>query len=199
MENKEKIFAEEYTKYYDLLNSDKNYGQECTFLEEIFEKYSGSKIKNILNLGCGTGLHDKELVLKGYDITGLDLSEKMIKIAKQRVPNAKFVVGDMSNFELNEKFDCIICMFSSIGYLTENNQLAGFFKSVKKHLKEKGLLVIDCWNGLGVMRELPSIRDKIVESGEFKIIKKSFPILDAKNHLNKVKFNIKVLLSLFSS
>src|SRR4030042_1941738 len=184
-------FDKKYARYYDLFNSGKDYSKECDFLEEIFKRF-GNKIQTILDLGCGTGLHDLELSKRGYEITGLDLSNEMIEIAREKVPNVRFEVADMSNFNLNEKFDAIICMFSSLGYLIENKQIESFFKSVKNHLKENGLLIIDCWNGLAVMHELPSSREKSADIEELKIIRKSFPNLDPKNHINNVRFNVKI-------
>ncbi|MBS3080455.1 methyltransferase domain-containing protein [Candidatus Pacearchaeota archaeon] len=183
-------FDKDYAKYYDLFNQAKDYKNEADFLEEVFKKYGN--VKKILDLGCGTGLHTKELLERGYEITGLDLSEEMIDIAKKRNPSAKFHIGNMNNFNLSNKFDAIICMFSALGYLTENKQLEDFFISCRDHLKDNGLLILDVWNGLGVMRELPSSREKIVERNELKIIRKSLPELDSKNHINKVRFNVKV-------
>ena len=161
-------FDKDYAKYYDLFNQAKDYKNEADFLEEVFKKYGN--VKKILDLGCGTGLHTKELLERGYEITGLDLSEEMIDIAKKRNPSAKFHIGNMNNFNLSNKFDAIICMFSALGYLTENKQLEDFFISCRDHLKDNGLLILDVWNGLGVMRELPSSREKIVERNELKII-----------------------------
>lgn len=187
-------FESDYAHYYDLFNQGKDYSKEVDFIEQVFKKFwrKLNKIKTILDLGCGTGLHSEELIKRGYEVTGLDLSEEMIEIARKRNLKGIFHVGNMSNFNLNEKFDAIICMFSALGYLTENKQIEGFFKSCKAHLKENGALILDVWNGLGVMRELPSSREKIVEREGLKIIRKSFPELDNKNHINKVKFNVKV-------
>lgn len=185
-------FEKKYSKYYDLFNHGKDYNNECDFLEELFKKYSKIPIKKILDLGCGTGLHDIELSKRGYAVTGIDLSKEMIEIAKEKNQEINFIVGDMSNFNINEKFDCIICMFSSLGYLTNNEQIETFFKSTKKYLNEDGLLIIDCWNGLGVMYEPPTSREKSVEIEGLKITRKSFPNLDAKNHVVNVKFDIKV-------
>jgi SAM-dependent methyltransferase len=184
-------FDKKYAKYYDLFNRGKEYSKECDFIEQVF-KNSAIQIKEILDLGCGTGLHDKELSNRGYNITGMDLSKEMIDIAQTNNKNIEFIVGDMTNFNLNKKFDSIICMFSSIGYLTENNQIEDFFSCVKNHLNEKGTLIIDCWNGLGVMREVPSEREKIVETEGLKIVRKSFPYLDSKNHIVDIRFNVKV-------
>jgi len=185
-------FDKNYSKYYDLFNKNKDYGQECDFLEEVFKKYSDIPIKTILDLACGTGLHTKELISRGYELTGLDLSEEMIKIARERNPKTNFIVGDMKKFKINKKFDACICMFSSLGYLTENRQIEGYLKSIKEHLNPRGLLVLDVWNGLGVMRDLPISREKIVEVDGLKIIRKSFPDLNAKDHVNNVQFDVKV-------
>jgi|ETNmetMinimDraft_2_1059921.scaffolds.fasta_scaffold30194_2 SAM-dependent methyltransferase len=185
------VYDKDYAKYYDLFYKGKDYSEEVDFLKKILDRFGRKPVK-ILNLGCGTGAHDKDLVNEGYRITGMDLSEEMIAIAKNKVPDAKFVVGDIANFELNEKFDVIICMFSVLGYLNENKQIKGFFDSCKRHLSDGGLLILDVWNGLGVMRELPTSREKSVEIGELRIVRKSYPDLDPTNHLNKIRFNVKV-------
>ncbi|MEK6826889.1 MAG: methyltransferase domain-containing protein, partial [Nanoarchaeota archaeon] len=184
-------FNKNYAEYYDLFNRGKDYSKECDFLDGVFKK-SVLPIKKILDLGCGTGIHDAELAKRGYNITGLDLSPKMIQIAKEKNPGMNFLVGDMSNFDINEKFDCIICMFSAIGYLTENKQIENFFKTARKHLNENGLLLIDCWNGLGVIHEPPSSREKIMEVERLKIVRKSFPIIDYAHHSVDIRFDISV-------
>jgi len=138
-------------------------------------------------------MHEKDLSNRGYNLLGLDISEEMIDIAKSKnIPNSEFKVGDMSNFNLGKKFDSCISMFSSFVYLRDNKQLETSFKSIKEHLKSGGLFVLDCWNGLGVMRELPSIRTKEATRGNIKIIRKSFPKLQAEKHFVNVKFDVKV-------
>lgn len=180
-----------YAKYYDLFNTGKDYEIEVDFLEKVFERFGKKPIK-ILDLGCGTGMHDKLLSEKGYEVNGVDLSEEMVSIARRNVPSGNFVVADISNFQMGEKYDVIICMFSVLGYLTENKQLEGFFRSCKNHLSENGLLILDVWNGLGVMRELPSSRTKEVEMDGLKIIRTSYPDLDLNKHINHVRFNVRI-------
>ena len=185
------VYNKKYVEYYDKFNIGKDYAKEVDFIEDILDKF-GINGRKILDLGCGTGLHEKEFSKRGYEITGLDLSEEMIELAKKRNPKSKFFVGDMSNFYLNEKFDAIISMFSAMGYLTENKQIEGFFSSIKEHLNQKGLLILDVWNGLGVMNELPTSREKSAKFKHLKITRRSFPDLDSRNHVNNVKFNVKV-------
>src|SRR3990167_3239875 len=51
----------------------------------------------VLDLGCASGYQSKLLKDQGLTVTGLDLSPKMIAVAKKRVPGAKFIVGDMTD------------------------------------------------------------------------------------------------------
>jgi len=186
-------YEKNYTKHYDLFNKEKDYGFEARFLKDIMIRFDkNTDGLKILNLGCGTGMHDRKLVDLGFKVTGMDQSAEMIEIAKQKVPEANYIVGDMSDFDLNEKFDVVICMFSSLGYLAEQDKVNGFFESVSKHLVEEGLLILDVWNGLGVVKDPPAIREKIVEDGNLKIVRTSYPNLDVQNFVNNVRFEIKV-------
>lgn len=184
-------FKKDYAKYYDIFNKEKDYKKETDFLEKVFEKYF--KSKNILDLGCGTGIHDRELISRGYNIFGVDISSKMIDIARSKnIKNAKFSIGDMSNFDLDKKFDVCITMFAAIGYLNDNKQIENYIKCVKNHLVKEGLLILDCWNGLGVLRDLPASRLNIFESENIKIERVSYPRLNAIKHVCEVKFKVKI-------
>ena len=186
-------YEKNYAKHYDLFNKEKDYGFEARFLKDIMIRFDkNTDGLKILNLGCGTGMHDRKLVDLGFKITGMDQSTEMIEIAKQKVPEANYIVGDMSDFDLNEKFDVIICMFSSLGYLTEQDKVNGFFESISRHLVEEGLLILDVWNGLGVVKDPPTIREKVIEEGDLKIVRTSYPNLDVQNFVNNVRFEIKV-------
>lgn len=185
-------FAEKYAMYYDLFNNSKDYTKEVSFLDQTFKKY-GKNVKSLLDLGCGTGIHDNMLSKKGYTVTGLDLSPEMIKIANSRKEkNTEFVVGDMSNFDLSKKFDAVISMFAAFGYLTKNEQIASALESIKKHLNPGGLFIMDCWHGPGVLRELPSSRTKNVKVGDIDITRKSTPDFRASEHVCGVKFDVKI-------
>lgn len=186
-------YEKNYAKHYDLFNKEKDYEFEARFLKDIMIRFDkNTDGLKILNLGCGTGMHDRKLVDLGFKITGMDQSAEMIEIAKQKVPEANYIVGDMGDFDLNEKFDVIICMFSSLGYLTEQNKVNSFFESISRHLVEEGLLILDVWNGLGVVKDPPIIREMVVENGDLKIVRTSYPNLDVQNFVNNVRFEIKV-------
>ena len=67
----------------------------------------------VLDVGCGPGTKSKYLIGKGLRVFGIDLADKFIKIARQKVPEAEFAVLDMQEMEKLEKnFDGIFAQAS---------------------------------------------------------------------------------------
>jgi len=179
-----------FAKYYDLIYRDKDYEREVTFIEEIFKTFH--KPKKILEIGCGTGNYTKILHRKGYEITGLDISENMLKIAKKKCA-CDFLFGDIRDVSINDKFDACIAMFSVMGYITENSDIVKALSNIHRHLDPNGLFVFDVWNGLAVLRILPELRVKEVENDEIKILRIAYPDLKVFNHICEVNYKLYIL------
>ncbi len=82
------------------------------FMFELFCDCLKKKAK-VLDLGCGNGVHvTEQLVKQGFDVTAIDISEKMIHLAKKNVPGAKFIQISMEDIEFKNKFDGIVSSFS---------------------------------------------------------------------------------------
>lgn len=95
---------------------------------------------SILDLGCGTGKPILEyLQTKGFEVTGLDASEEMLKIARANFPQTEFVLQDMRNLNLGRQFDALIA-WHSFFHLPEEDQ-PGMFPLFAQHLKPDGLLL----------------------------------------------------------
>ncbi|MDO8590163.1 MAG: class I SAM-dependent methyltransferase [bacterium] len=63
---------------------------------------------SVLDVGCGSGIESKYLIQKGFDVTGIDFSEKMIEIAKREVPEGKFQTLDLKDIDkLDGVFDAV--------------------------------------------------------------------------------------------
>ncbi len=90
---------------------------------------------NVLDAGCGTGLPiAKFFVEKGFSVTGIDISETMIELAKVNVPEAKFFRSDMSKLDFPElSFDCITAIYSMFHVPKEKHSsvLENFYRMLK--------------------------------------------------------------------
>jgi SAM-dependent methyltransferase len=177
-------------KFYDLLYKDKNYAAEAKFIDRILDTYG--KPTSILEIGCGTGNYTELLKKQGYHISGMDISSNMIKVAKKKCA-CNFFVADMTNFNLGEKFDACLALFAVLGYATKNSDFISTLKNIRAHLKPKGLLVFDVWNGLAVMRTLPELRIKEVSDSDLRIIRIANPKLNAFEHTVAVNYKLLAL------
>lgn len=138
------VLYQDIAKYYDKIFYWKDYKKEVDFIESFFRKYNLDG-KEILDVACGTGSHANEFGKRGYDVTCLDLSEKMLKLAKKKIKNTKFYKADMKNFNLNQRFDAITCLFGSINYNLSSKELESTLGNFYNHLKTKGVCIFDVW------------------------------------------------------
>lgn len=133
-----------YAEYYDLLNHSKDYLDESNFIIKNFETYSTNNLKNILDLGCGTGKHAKEFVTKGYEVYGVDLSETMIssgfKHNRYHTFNANII-----DFKCPVKVELATSLFHVISYQIRDSDLSNLFDRVASNLSTSGLFLFDCW------------------------------------------------------
>ena len=94
----------------------------------------------ILDLGCGTGEPMIRFLLDSqFKVTGVDGSQAMLEKAKQRFPEAQFILEDMRDIDLDQHFDAIIA-WHSFFHLPPSDQKA-MFKVFTMHLKPQGWLL----------------------------------------------------------
>lgn len=185
-----------YAEYYNLLYSDKDYAGEAQYLHQLIQKHC-SGASTILNLGCGTGRHDFELAMTGYGVTGVDLSEEMLKLAnKQLEPinrttvDLSFVRGDIRTVRLGRKFDAVISLFHVMSYQTLNEDLISAFATAREHLNDGGVFVFDCWYGPAVLTDLPVTRVKRLENDQMKILRIAEPVMHPNENVVDVNYQV---------
>jgi SAM-dependent methyltransferase len=195
------MFLLDYSKYYELLYKDKNYSEESTHINNIIKNNTSinkNQKKKILELGCGTGLHAISLLKYGYEIDGYDLSDSMIEIAntnKFNSPYSKqinFYHSDIRDYKSNKKYDVVMSLFHVISYQVSNDDIHKVFKKIKLSLKDGGIFIFDIWYGPAVLHSLPEKRVKIVEDSDLKITRNAIPIMDYRNNVVHVDYDIKV-------
>ena len=96
----------------------------------------------MLELACGTGSVLKQLD-SDYDVTGLDLSERMLEIAARKVPHVRLIREDMTRVALDEQFDVVLCVYDSITHLLQFAEWERVFDRAHEHLDDGGLFVFD--------------------------------------------------------
>ncbi|HSR17010.1 MAG TPA: class I SAM-dependent methyltransferase [Ignavibacteriaceae bacterium] len=123
---------------------------ECDFIEK--EIKHNKEIK-ILDIGCGTGRHSIELAKRGYNVTGIDLSESQLKRAKEKALeqklNINFQKNDARNLPFDNEFDLAIMLCEGGFSLMETDEMNyEILKSAAKSLKPKGKFIFTTLNGL---------------------------------------------------
>jgi ubiquinone/menaquinone biosynthesis C-methylase UbiE len=131
-------------EFYDEIYSFKDYQKEAENLHELIQKHKLSPGSALLDVACGTGQHIAHLA-PHYSAAGLDLDAALLGVAEKRNPDTPFYQGDMSDFSLDQSFDVVTCLFSSIGYMKTIPHMTGAIANMARHLVPGGLLIIEPW------------------------------------------------------
>jgi ubiquinone/menaquinone biosynthesis C-methylase UbiE len=104
----------------------------------------------VLELACGSGRLTIPLANEGVNITGMDLSEEMLNLAKLKASNSRasirFLQGDMRSFDLEEKFKFIFIPAQSLSHLHTREEIEDCFSCVRRHLADEGRFLIELFN-----------------------------------------------------
>jgi ubiquinone/menaquinone biosynthesis C-methylase UbiE len=131
-----------FAEYYDKIYQHVDYSGESEFINWAVKKHKTSSDNKLMDVACGTGSHAKNLIDK-FQVTGVDINPKMIKIAQKKVPEAMFIQGDMKNLELKSNFDIVTCIFSAIHYNRNSQEHETTLTNFYNHLKTGGILIFD--------------------------------------------------------
>ena len=95
-------------------------------------------------MACGTGRY-LEYLQPHYRVTGLDILPELLERARFRCPEVPFYQGDMTEFDLGDKFDVVTCLFCSIGYVLTLELAEKAIRRMAAHLNPGGLLIVEPW------------------------------------------------------
>ena len=129
--------------------------QEARFLTKVLELPQGSCV---LDVGCGPGRHSMELARNGFEVTGVDISEKYLESAQKSARAAglgiHFEKRDMRNLNYSAKFDAAVNLFSSFGHFEDEADDFKTLSSIRKALKPGGKFVLDLFNAEQIKKSL---------------------------------------------
>jgi trans-aconitate methyltransferase len=134
----------ELARYYDRIYQWKDYGKDIERLLNLLEEHGPPPGNELLDIGCGTGNH-VALLTDAFECTGVDVEEPMLAIAREKVPSATFINGDMRTLDLGRRFDVVTSFFGTLGYSLDEERLGATVSRMAGHLRPGGVLVVDPW------------------------------------------------------
>lgn len=134
---------EDCAVFYDALTAHHNYEAWMADLEELARRY-GLRGTRLLDIACGTGKSFMPMLRRGYAVTGCDVSPQMLDQAAAKTGGlADLFVADMCRLGPIGEFDLVTCIDEPLNYLTDEEQLAGAFRSAAVNLAPCGIYLFD--------------------------------------------------------
>ena len=140
-----------FAAVYDTLMGDVDYDGWEAYLVSLLEEHGVKPGASVLDCACGTGQISIRLAKRGYQVTGLDVSEAMLEIAQQKARMAglqvpaqlPFIRQDMRRIALHRPVDAVVCACDGVNYLTSTADFRRFLSAAKGVLRPGGLLLFD--------------------------------------------------------
>lgn len=127
--------------YYEILEG-RNWETELGLVASVLRRY---KSRSVVDLGCGTGRHVRELASLGFDATGIDLSSECINFAKKWArregSDARFITGNYYQHPFGKKFDAALCLNWSIP--VKDAEITRYLTNVSTIIRNGGVLIFD--------------------------------------------------------
>lgn len=134
----------ELAPLYDLIYQRKDYAAEADVVRDLVRKHRSSGGRDMLEVACGTGGHAQHLA-RHFRLLATDSNTGVLRIARRKVKGVQFRRADMVTLDLKRSFDAVVCLFSAIGYVRTKARLRRAMRSLSRHLKPGGVLLIDPW------------------------------------------------------
>ncbi len=163
-------FFDSHAERYEENGFTKHTAVEVDFFLSLFPLSPGA---SILDVGCGTGRHAIELTRRGFQVTGLDLSEGMLAVGRANALEAgvevEWVQADATAFTFDRQFDAALCLCEGAVGLIEKGEDAeahdqAIFQNIASSLKQNAPFLMTALNGYSVIRQM---KDEHIHGGRF--------------------------------
>jgi ubiquinone/menaquinone biosynthesis C-methylase UbiE len=179
---------------YDLVHEKPPDGEQIAFYERQIERFG----QPVLELGSGTGNFLITLSERDFEVSGLDISENMLRAAERRAKEkrieSKQINADMRDFDLGQKFKLIFVAGNSLQHLEKTEDVEACFASVKRHLEPAGRFIVEVFNpSLELLSRDPHERFFV---GEYKtkdgwVVLTENVFYDAATQINRIEWHYK--------
>jgi daunosaminyl-N,N-dimethyltransferase/N-dimethyltransferase len=141
MSMKQRLYTDR-AELYDAIYASKPYALEAARLRELLSHFGVADGARVLEAACGTGAYLREL-RAWYQLSGFDLNEAVLDIARRKVPGVPLQVADLRDFTVEVKVDAALCLFSSFAYLHSEEARASSLASFAAAVRPGGVLIIE--------------------------------------------------------
>ena len=149
--------------------AEKDYPQEARRVAALIRQHQpGARM--LLDVACGTGRHLEHLRHQ-FVCEGLDLNQELLEVARQRLPGIRLTHADMADFDLGRRFDAVICLSGSVGYLGTVERLQTAVATMARHLEPGGVLVVEAWLLPEAWSQAATTRVNVVEEDDQKLVR----------------------------
>ncbi len=132
-----------FAQVYDTFMDNIPYDEWGDYLTSLLERY-GVKDGLVLDMGCGTGAMTRYLNGRNYDMIGIDVSEEMLAVAREKSSSEiLYLLQDMRSFELYGTVGAVISICDSINYILDEDELCQMFRLVNNYLDPEGIFIFD--------------------------------------------------------
>lgn len=130
-------------QYYDHLMKHVPYRGWVDYVEDLLKRWTAYP-RQVLDLACGTGKVGAELLRRGYEVVGADLSEPMVRLCGTQTPPLPAIVSDARALGFaDQSFDLIVCLYDSLNYILEAEGFAAAMAEGYRLLRPGGLFIFD--------------------------------------------------------
>lgn len=140
---------------YEAIYTGRSYQHEMTLVDFVIDARlgkpkPGKKLppRRVLEIGCGPGLRLAVLRQMGqkYEVEGLDRDPQLLSLAKRRLGgDVPLHRADMRDFNLDVRYDAILCLFGMIGYMADVPMMTEALARMREHLAPRGVLLLEPW------------------------------------------------------
>ncbi|MFW6188813.1 MAG: class I SAM-dependent methyltransferase [Planctomycetota bacterium] len=170
------LYDQDVARVYDLLIHGEREacaeGHELEFLLRTFNRCP-REVRQVLDVGCGTGRHLIPLARDGLQVTGLDSSDAMLAQCRRRIDRrdltAELLHADMLELRERAAFDAVLCMDSTLNCLHETEDVLAALSRMGDALRPGGVLVLDSWNFFARWRRLEEPVGEVREAEDLRI------------------------------
>lgn len=176
---------ENYSGKYDNEIFVQGTGGECDFIEK---EIGFNKSIKIIDIGCGTGRHTLELTKRGYDVTGIDLSEGMLKKARQKAAemnlHVNFEKHDARALPFKSAFDAAIMLCEGGFPLMETDEMNfDILRNIAEALRPGSRFIFTTLNGLfPLFKSVNEFHNSVHKEGNARYDSYSFDLMTFRDH-----------------